>query len=90
VVESLSYLNHPLREAHARRFIGPSLDLLREIQRTGDIFFPGRWIEAALSGHRSLEAAATVRDFLARELQYPQRLRWTVLSAADDLLRAAP
>jgi aminopeptidase N len=90
VVESLAYLNHPLREAHARRFVGPSLDLLREIQRTGDIFFPTRWTEAVLSGHRSVEAAATVRDFLGRELQYPQRLRWTILSAADELFRAAP
>ena len=90
VVESLAYLNHPLREAHARRFVGPSLDLLREIQRTGDIFFPMRWTEAVLSGHRSGEVAATVRDFLGRELQYPQRLRWTILSAADELFRAAP
>jgi hypothetical protein len=28
-----------------------------------------------------------VQDFLARELDYPQRLRWTILTAADDLLR---
>ena len=89
VVESLAYLNHPLREAHARRFIGPGLDLLREIQRTGDIFFPARWTEAVLSGHQSLEAAAIVRDFLGRELQYPQRLRWTILNAADELFRIA-
>ena len=89
VVESLAYLNHPLRETHARRFIGPSLELLREIQRTGDIFFPTRWTEAVLSGHRSPEAAATVRDFLGRELQYPQRLRWTILSVADELFRIA-
>ncbi|MSO83896.1 MAG: hypothetical protein EXQ53_11495, partial [Acidobacteria bacterium] len=89
VVESLAYLNHPLRETHARRFIGPSLELLREIQQTGDIFFPTRWTEAALSGHRSPEAAAIVRDFLGRELQYPQRLRWTILGAADELFRVA-
>jgi aminopeptidase N len=87
VLESLAYLNHPLREAHARRFVGPSLDLLREIQRTGDIFFPTRWTEAALGGHQSPEAASVVRDFLGRELQYPQRLRWTILSAADELLK---
>jgi aminopeptidase N len=90
VVESLAYLNHPLREAHARRFVRPSLELLREIQQTGDIFFPTRWMEAALGGHRSAEVTATVRDFLARELQFPQRLRWTILSSADELLRAAP
>jgi aminopeptidase N len=89
VEESLAYLNHPLREQHARRFVRPSLELLREIQRTGDIFFPTRWMDAALSGHRSREVAATVRDFLARELQYPQRLRWTILSAADELFRVA-
>jgi len=87
VLESLQYLNHPLRETHARRFVLPALGLLREIQRTGDIFFPTRWMESTLSGHASREVANTVQDFLARELEYPQRLRWTILTAADDLLR---
>jgi aminopeptidase N len=87
VLETLRYLNHPLREAHARRFVQPALELLREIQRTGDIFFPTRWIESTLWGHRSPEVAGTVRDFLAQELQYPKRLRWTVLTAADELFR---
>ncbi|HEY6361622.1 MAG TPA: M1 family aminopeptidase [Vicinamibacterales bacterium] len=88
VVEALAYLNHPLRQAHARRFVRPGLELLTEIQRTGDIFFPSRWTDAVLSGHRSRQVATTVQDFLARELQYPQRLRWTVLSSADELFRA--
>ena len=87
VLESLQYLNHPLREVHARRFVGPALDLLREIQQTGDIFFPARWMDATLWGHRSPEAAATVRAFLAKHPQYPQRLRWTILSSADELFR---
>jgi aminopeptidase N len=89
VLESMAYLNHPLREADSERFIRPSLELLREIQRTGDIFFPGRWMDSTLWGHRSPGAAATVQDFLAKELQYPERLRWTVLSSADELFRAA-
>ena len=87
VLESLQYLNHPLRETHARRFVLPALGLLREIQKTGDIFFPTRWMESTLSGHTSREVTNTVQDFLARELDYPQRLRWTILTAADDLLR---
>ena len=87
VGETLAYLNHPLRAAHAIRFVRPSLELLREIQQTGDIFFPTRWVESVLGGHRSPEAAAIVRDFLGRELQYPQRLRWSVLTAADELFR---
>jgi aminopeptidase N len=87
VLESLQYLNHPLREAHARRFVRPALDLLREIRLTGDIFFPTRWMDSTLAGHRSPEVAGIIRDFLAGELQYPQRLRWTILTAADELFR---
>ena len=80
VLESLAYLNHPLREAHARRFVRPALDLLREIQRTGDIFFPTRWMESTLSGHRSPEAAATVREFLDEESAVPAAAAWTILT----------
>jgi aminopeptidase N len=87
VLDTLAYLNHPLREAHARRFVRPALALLREIQQTGDIFFPTRWMESTLSGHSSPEVAGMVQDFLAEQLVYPQRLRWTILTAADDLLR---
>ena len=38
--------------------------LLREIQRTGDIFFPKRWMDATLSGHQSASAARVVSAFL--------------------------
>ncbi len=89
VLESLQYLNHPLRQVHARRFVLPALDLLRDIQRTGDIFFPTRWMDSTLGGHSSAEVAGIVQNFLAQELQYPQRLRWTILTSADELLRAA-
>ena len=41
----------------AEKHLGPSLELLREIQRTGDIFFPKRWMDATLSGHQSASAA---------------------------------
>lgn len=88
VTESLHYLNHPLRQEQALHFIRPSLELLPEIQRTGDIFFPQRWTDAVLGGHRSPAAAQAVRDFLAHHPDLPERLRWTILSAADDLIRA--
>ncbi|HXH24718.1 MAG TPA: M1 family aminopeptidase [Vicinamibacterales bacterium] len=89
VLESLQYLNHPLRAAHAERFVRPALELLREIQQTGDIFFPARWMEATLWGHRSPRVAANVREFLAGNPNYPMRLRWTILHTADELFRAA-
>jgi aminopeptidase N len=89
VLEALAYLNHPLRRGHAIRFVRPALDLLLDIRRTGDIFFPQRWMDSTLSGHQAAEAAATVRAFLAENPQYPERLRWTILSAADELFRAS-
>src|SRR6185369_3157771 len=82
VLEALRYLNHPLRETHARRFVRPALDLLPEIQRTGDIFFPKRWADATLAGHRSREAAEAVRGYLTTHPALSERLRWVVLSAA--------
>jgi aminopeptidase N len=89
VLESLQYLNHPLRAAHARQFVRPALDMLQEIQRTGDIFFPSRWSESTLWGHQSPEVASTVRTFLAAHPTLQTRLRWTLLSAADELFRAS-
>jgi aminopeptidase N len=90
VLEGLRYLHHPLRAAASEKFIEPSLLLLREIQRTGDIFFPKRWMDASLSGHQSAGAAATVRAFLDHvPPDYPERLRRVILSSADDLFRAS-
>ena len=90
VLEAVAYLHHPLRASASRKYIPRSLALLQEIQRTGDIFFPKRWMDATLSGHRSASAAQMVRHFLTIvPRDYPDRLRRTILSSADDLFRAA-
>jgi aminopeptidase N len=90
VLEGLSYLHHPLRAAVSEKYIPQSLEMLRDIQRTGDIFFPKRWMDATLSGHSSVSAARVVSHFVAGLApEYPGRLRRIVLSAADDLYRAS-
>jgi aminopeptidase N len=90
VLDGLRALHHPLRAQAAEAYIQPSLALLPEIQRTGDIFFPKRWMDATLSGHRSPAAARTVREFVdGLPPAYPDRLRRIILSAADDLFRSA-
>jgi aminopeptidase N len=90
VLDALAYLHHPLRAASAEKYIPASLALVGEIQRTGDIFFPKRWMDATLRGHSSARAALMVKHFLA-ELppDYPDRLRRVILSSADDLFRAS-
>ena len=89
VLEGLQYLHHPLRASVSEKYIRASLDLLTEIQRTGDIFFPTRWMNATLGGHNTPAAAATVREFLAQQKDYPVRLQRIILQAADQLFRAA-
>jgi aminopeptidase N len=90
VLDAIAYLHHPLRAAASEKYLRPSLDLLQEIQRTGDIFFPKRWMDATLSGHRSLAAGETVRSFVdGLPPDYPDRLRRVILASADNLFRAA-
>jgi aminopeptidase N len=90
VLEAARYLHHPLRAASSKRLVVPALSLVREIQQTGDIFFPKRWADATLGGYQSVQTAAEVRAFIDRlPPDYPPRLRWVLLSSADPLFRAA-
>ncbi len=89
VLTALGLLHHPLRARESEAYIRPSLDLLQEIQRTGDIFFPLRWLYATLDGHQTAAAAATVEQFLADRADLAPRLSAKALQAADGLLRAA-
>lgn len=90
VLEGMRYLHHPLRAESSQAMLVPALEMVREIQRTGDIFFPKRWTDAVLSGYQSAGAAAEVRAFVdALPPDYPERLKWVLLASADPLFRAA-
>ena len=86
-LDGMSYLHHPLRSAEAEKYILPSLLLLEEIQTTGDIFFPKRWLVATFSGHRNRSAAKIVTSFLDERPDYSPRLKNKILQAADILLK---
>ena len=85
---ALAYLNHPLRVERAVKYIRPGLDVLQEVQRTGDIFFPRNWIGVLLGNHYSPEAYAEVERFLEENPEYPQLLKNKILQAAYWLYRA--
>jgi aminopeptidase N len=85
VVDAVRYLNHPLRAKESTHYITPSLELLEEIQKTGDIFFPRQFITAVISGHQSPTAAYYVKKFLLEHPNFPYRLKNKVLMAADLL-----
>jgi len=88
VLEALANLHHPVRTGVSERYILPSLELLQEIQVTGDIFFPKRWLDTTLRNYHSTSAVETVRTFLDERPDYSTQLRMKILQAADRVFRA--
>jgi aminopeptidase N len=71
----------------SEHYILPSLELLEEIKRTGDIFFPGSWISTTLAGHHSDSVRQIVESFMEERPDYPPDLKLKILQAADHLFR---
>ncbi|EAQ98134.1 M1 family metallopeptidase [Congregibacter litoralis] len=89
VSDALRRLHDPTRLEHSARYVLPSLELLEEIQVTGDIFFPSAWLNRTLGTHSTTEVAGIVRDFLEDRPDYNPQLRMKILQAADPLFRAS-
>lgn len=87
---AMAYLNHRLRERESIYYIRPALEILQEVQRTGDIFFPTAWLRALLNGHTSEEARKEVDQFLQDHPDFPPMLRSKLLQQADHLYRLNP
>ncbi len=88
VTQALQWLNHPLRADFSIRFIEPSLNLLPEIQQTGDIFFPKGWLDASLWGHSSAEAYEIVNGWINDNPKLSPNLKQKLLQSADMLYRS--
>ena len=67
VLDALENLHHPLRIAQSENYLLPSLELLEEIQTTGDIFFPSRWLDATLAKPPLLNRRRNRQRFSRRE-----------------------
>ena len=84
---ALAYLNHPLRQAYSVKYIRPGLEVLQEVQRTGDIFFPKNWASALLRNHKSKEAYREVQAFFEAHPEYSPLLKNKILQAAWPLYK---
>lgn len=89
VLSALGYLHHPLRRKESEKYIRPSLELLQEIQITGDIFFPKRWLDRTLGNHNTLTAARAVEGFLENNPDYNAQLKMKILQAGDMVFRSS-
>jgi aminopeptidase N len=87
VLDALNYLHHPLRKNASLKNVAESLEMLEEIQQTGDIFFPKNWLDATLGNYQSAEAVEIVDQYLSSKPDLSENLRLKVLQSADLLFR---
>jgi aminopeptidase N len=87
VGSALQYLHHPLRAQEALSYVPMTLELLPEIQKTGDIFFPKRWLSSSVGQHTSKEAYALVKAFVEEHPELEPSLVSKLWQATDDLRR---
>ncbi|MFT7034137.1 MAG: aminopeptidase N [Cyclobacteriaceae bacterium] len=88
VNKALYYLHHPLRSDTSIELLGETLNELEEIQVTGDIFFPKRWLDNTLWGYNSTEAVQIIKGYLESTQTMDPKLRQKVLQSADMVFRA--
>ena len=88
VLEALANLHHPLRVENSEHYLQETLELLEEVQVTGDIFFPKAWVAVSLGNYSSDSAVTTVKTFLEQNPDYNPQLRMKILQAADPMFRA--
>ncbi|MGO4773447.1 M1 family aminopeptidase [Flavobacterium sp. W22_SRS_FK3] len=84
----LANIHHPLRQESAQKYIRFSLDLVDEIQRTGDIFFPKDWLNNTIGKYASRYAFDEVQQFLKENPNFSPILKRKLFQATDGLYRA--
>lgn len=83
VLSALALLCHRDRQEESLAYIVPSLDALEEIQRTGDIFFPGEWCKVLLMNQKNDSAKKLVNDWLSSHPEINPLLATKILQALD-------
>ena len=88
VLSALSYIHHPLRQDSAKKHLRFCLDLVEEIQRTGDIFFPKAWLDVTIGRYSSEDAYQVLQEFLNDNPDFSPVLKNKLLQSTDGLYRA--
>lgn len=84
----LANIHHPLRQESAQKYIRFSLDLVDEIQRTGDIFFPKDWLDNTVGKYSSKFAFDEVQRFLKENPNFSPILKRKLFMSTDLLYKA--
>ncbi len=87
VLSACSYIHHPLRQKFSIKDLELSLELLDEIQKTGDIFFPKNWLDNTIGLYTSKEALDILEKFILSHPDLNPALKNKVLQSTDILYR---
>jgi len=87
VTTACRFIHHPLRQKTAIEQVPLALELLQEIQQTGDIFFPKRWLVATVGQYQSKEVVQHVESYLRNHPDLEPSLKGKLLQATDNLYR---
>lgn len=88
VLTALNNLHHPLRQKSSTKQLKSILEVLEEVQITGDIFFPKRWLANSIGNYSSKEAFDILQEFLEENSNYNPILLKKLLQTTDPLTRA--
>lgn len=88
VGSALGYLHHPLRQHTSINYLPQTLELLKKIQKTGDIFFPDNWLCSTFSSYQNPKALTVVNQFIQQNPDYNSILKNKILQATENLRRA--
>ena len=89
-LHAVRLLSADVFEPQNNNLLSLSLANLKYLQQTSDISFPGEWIKAVVSDHKSPEAKQIVEKFLHDNRDLPESLRSEVLEAAWVLMTQKP
>ncbi|WP_406685402.1 M1 family aminopeptidase [Seonamhaeicola sp. MEBiC1930] len=81
------YIHHPLKQNEGIKSVEMSLEILEEIQQTGDIFFPLGWLNNTIGQYNSKEAYLMVKDYINSNPTLDKNLKKKLLQATDNLYR---
>ena len=80
-LHTLRLLSADVREPQNNVYISSSLQSLKYIQQTSDIFFASNWLSALFANHKSDEALHDAEDFVAKNPGFQENLRNKILIA---------
>lgn len=87
VQAACTFIHHPLRQEEGIKSLAMSLEVLEDIQKTGDIFFPLGWLNSTIGNYTSKEAYSIVENYLTNHPNLDVNLKRKLLQATDILYK---